>query len=89
MVSKKIAARKVRMESAVDQEIKIELRDMVREAKIQTTLLQQEGKFENCFSFFARWHFLIAFVDSGGIAYGKTTENANFFRFIYLSYHYL
>lgn len=33
------------MESAVDQEIKIELRDMVREAKIQTTLLQQEGNF--------------------------------------------
>uniref|UniRef100_A0A336MNU6 CSON001409 protein n=1 Tax=Culicoides sonorensis TaxID=179676 RepID=A0A336MNU6_CULSO len=30
------------MESAVDQEIKIELRDMVREAKIQTNLLQQE-----------------------------------------------
>ncbi|XP_063700045.1 uncharacterized protein LOC134830474 isoform X2 [Culicoides brevitarsis] len=31
------------MESAVDQEIKCELRDMVREAKIQTTLLQQEA----------------------------------------------
>lgn len=32
------------METVVDQEISIELRDMVREAKIQTNLLQQEGK---------------------------------------------
>lgn len=41
------------MESSVEQEIKIELRDMVREANIQTTLLQQEGKFRDfCIVYF-------------------------------------
>lgn len=31
------------MDSSVDREISLELRDMVREAKFQTNLLQQEG----------------------------------------------
>ena len=52
------------MESSVEQEIKIELRDMVREANIQTTLLQQEGKYWNTKKFYS-----IFFFNSFGWAY--------------------
>lgn len=46
LISLNFRFRYTKMDGAVDQEISIELRDMVREAKIQTTLLQQEGKWK-------------------------------------------
>lgn len=50
------------MDPNVDQEISLELRDMVREAKIQTTLLQQEGKTYGWYNFeFFPFFFLFNF----------------------------
>lgn len=57
------------MESNVDREISLELRDMVREAKFQTNLLQQEGKCTyTCRSIHRKKYSTLALSTSGWCA---------------------